>query len=311
MKLSIITNPITAMRVKAIMSSTTGNEVKNRSLIREETAKANGFNSFEQASFYFDREKRINKSLWAERNSDGNLVFVANNLHVLFQKTQVVIYDSFKDSIKIRKIPNKMMYLDYSDDHVYFNHKEKTITLKNGNKNFSIVIKRIKNVGINVDFIDHHYGYDYSSYKIDEVFTDYSTNANLIASDHTFQVMRLMAEIAMTCEYDITPYLNEYNLSEDDVKNILDTSLFLFEQSKEHYIDDKYDITPKKFFKQGMGYLAHIFLENAYLEDKLGQANRKSLFDSLSITDENEFEELKYMAKASHNWFKFSYIKNS
>lgn len=311
MKLSTITNPITAMQVKSIMSSATGNEVKNRSLIREETAKANGFNSFDQSSFYFDREKRINDSLWAERNSDGNLVFIVNNLNILFQKTKVVIYDSFKDSVIIKSIPNKMMYLDYSDDQVYFNHKENTITLENGNKNFSIVIKRIKNIGITVEFIDHHYGYDYSSYKIDEVFSNYSANGNPIASDHTFQVMRLMAEIAMTCEYDIKPFLNEYNLSENDVKNILDTSLFLFEQSKDYGIEDEYEITPEKFFKQGMGYLAHIFLENAYLEDKLGQANRRSLFDSLSITDENEFEELKSMAKISHNWFKFSYIKNA
>lgn len=312
MKLSTITSPITALTIQSAMSAATGNLVQNRNLIRNETAKANGFNSFEQSKEYFNREKRINNSLWAERNSDGNIIVISKSIHLLFMDRDIVVYDAFNDSVTMKDLPIEYHFLFFSDFDITFNFKLDQIRFKSEFSDFEIIIEKHNNKsGITIYFHNSNTGeaiFNESGNTLQLNYSEFTSNSNPLAEEQAFQVTRLMAEIVMTCEFDIKPYLSEYNLSENDAKNIMDTALYLNEKSKGYDNVDLAEDKPNKMFPQAMGYLATIFLEKAYSESTtLGTKNYNDLLESMSIDDENLFEELKGMAKNSSDWYKFSY----
>jgi hypothetical protein len=312
MKLSTITNPITALTIQSAMSAATGNIVQNRNLIRTETAKANGFDSFEQSKEYFNREKRIKNSLWVERNSDGNLEVISKSLHLLFMDSDIAIYDSFKNTVTMIDLPHEFHFLAYSDLNIYYNFKNDRITFKTLFSDFEIIIEKHHNrSGVIVLFSDRNTGkpiLNASNSTLHLEYSDFMSNSNPIADEQEFQVTRLMAEIVMTCEYDIKPYLSKYNLSKSDAKNIMDTALYLNEKSKGYDNVNFFEEKPDKMFPQAIGYLANIFLENAYSDNTTqGTSNYKGLLESMSINDENFFEQLKRMAKNSSDWYRFSY----
>lgn len=149
---------------------------------------------------------------------------------------------------------------------------------------------------------DGFYRFCESKSNLKKIEIAYFDNGNNI--DDAPVNKEVMAEIAMTCESDIRLLSKRSGLTKEAIKNVLNTSLYLFEQ---HKGSDNAVEKPEKMFPQAMGYLAHFYLTYDYLHDSQGQRNRSDLFESMDIQSADDFEHFGYIAKASHNWFKFSY----
>ncbi len=303
--LSLKSPTITARAIQSAMSAATNNAVKSKGLIQQETAKAAGFTSFEQAQSICSRSNMIMDKVWIERSlmHNNNLVVRAVNYSLVINTSQGSI-DIYRQDNIIKEIalPEALYGYCISEDMIEYCPKMHKLVIRIPSKDIDIVFHRSSPERLGL-LVANSKG-DNTVFAVS--FSQEDTTSVDRWYDDELQTARLLAECVMICEDNTTVEsvaTLKYNITGIEMEAACETALWLFEVNKGYTGKDIDDLKPKHAFKQAMGFFAHLFLSHYYTQNEQALAE---LCESASF-ELSELDDMICRAKAEADWFLFTH----
>ncbi len=300
---------VSAESIQKALSYGKDHKVKNKNLIHQTTAVANGFDSFEQMQSLLDRTNMIDNHFWVEQSQFNKSIYniMVGDIKIYIGQGTFIFrpsQDRYEISSELETAIKGLLLSDATHYGLFdFNKKENTLTYTSEKNCYEKIVFTRYNDG------DYEYlEIDFSSETqyISEVIPLYRLSSDYIDIMHCeTQHTRMLAEYCMASEFDLLDLADELSVSKEIIKNTIATALWKFEVDKGYDVSDMELEPEKKSFKQ-IAPLAYLAFTHRLTKDIT-----RNIYDSMSLFDDDSleaYEELRSVLYNEYNWYKLTYI---
>ncbi len=280
---------VSAESIQKALSYGKDHKVKNKNLIHQTTAVANGFDSFEQMQSLLDRTNMIDNHFWVEQSQFNKSIYniMVGDIKIYIGQGTFIFrpsQDRYEISSELETAIKGLLLSDATHYGLFdFNKKENTLTYTSEKNCYEKIVFTRYNDG------------DYEYLEI-----DFSSETQYIS-----EVIPLLAEYCMASEFDLLDLADELSVSKEIIKNTIATALWKFEVDKGYDVSDMELEPEKKSFKQ-IAPLAYLAFTHRLTKDIT-----RNIYDSMSLFDDDSleaYEELRSVLYNEYNWYKLTYI---